>query len=129
MGQAYWVNADVMNVRAADSPEWVVTAAEVSLFVRMGCDHSQLGGYGTCFRGTHDARQTDLAALREERSHRAYREVVDGEDIAVRVAMLGAQLIGVTVNRYTPGPARSPSCPRPRSPPTWRIPRHILLDA
>ncbi|WP_103343224.1 TetR/AcrR family transcriptional regulator [Amycolatopsis sp. CA-126428] len=43
---------------------------------------------------------TKLYSAMEESSIRAYREVLDGEDVAARVSMLGAQLIGVTVNRY-----------------------------
>lgn len=41
-----------------------------------------------------------LYAAMETSSIQAYCEVIDGEDAAARVAMLGAQLIGVTVNRY-----------------------------
>jgi AcrR family transcriptional regulator len=41
-----------------------------------------------------------LYGAMEAASIRAYREVVQGPDVAARVAMLGAQLIGVTVNRY-----------------------------
>ncbi|WP_103355759.1 TetR family transcriptional regulator [Amycolatopsis sp. CA-128772] len=41
-----------------------------------------------------------LYAAMEASSIRAYGEVLEGEDVAARVALLGAQLIGVTVNRY-----------------------------
>ena len=41
-----------------------------------------------------------LYAAMEASSIRAYREVLPGDDVPARVAMLGAQLIGVTVNRY-----------------------------
>jgi AcrR family transcriptional regulator len=71
-----------------------------------------------------------LYSAMEESSIRAYRKVVDGDDIAVRVAMLGAQLIGVTVNRYI---ARTgPLAELPAAALTdhlARVLRHILLDA
>jgi AcrR family transcriptional regulator len=41
-----------------------------------------------------------LYAAMEENSIQAYGKVLDGPDLALRVAMLGAQLIGVTFNRY-----------------------------
>lgn len=70
-----------------------------------------------------------LYAAMEAGSIRAYREVLDGPDVPARVAMLGAQLIGVTVNRYI---ARSgPLAELPASELTEqlaRVLRHILFD-
>jgi AcrR family transcriptional regulator len=69
-----------------------------------------------------------LYAAMEANSIRAYREVIDGEDAAARVAMRGAQLIGVTVNRYIAqtGPLAEMSVPV-LTEHLARVLRHILF--
>lgn len=43
---------------------------------------------------------TALYAEMQRRSLRAYREVLDGDDVDVRVDLMAAQLVGVAFNRY-----------------------------
>ncbi|WP_306211681.1 TetR/AcrR family transcriptional regulator [Actinoplanes sp. RD1] len=50
--------------------------------------------------GTDQQAAATLLEAMARNSIEAYRKLMDGDDIEARVAMLGAQLIGVTVNRY-----------------------------
>jgi AcrR family transcriptional regulator len=70
-----------------------------------------------------------LYAAMEASSIRAYREVLHDQDAAARVAMLGAQLIGVTVNRYIArtGPLAQMSAPALTAH-LARVLRQILFD-
>src|SRR4051812_29275896 len=70
-----------------------------------------------------------LYSAMEAGSIRAYREVIDGPDVAARVAMLGAQLIGVTVNRYIARTGPLAEMPAPAlTAHLARVLRHILFD-
>jgi AcrR family transcriptional regulator len=70
-----------------------------------------------------------LYAAMEANSIRAYRDVIgDDADVAARVSLLGAQLIGVTVNRYIArtGPLSAMS-PDALTDHLTRVLRHILF--
>jgi AcrR family transcriptional regulator len=70
-----------------------------------------------------------LYGAMEASSIRAYREVIEGPDVAARVAMLGAQLIGVTVNRYLARTGPLAEMPVPvLTEHLARVLRHILFD-
>ena len=73
------------------------------------------------------AAATLLAAM-SENSIQVYQEVLEGDDVPVRVAMLGAHLIGVTFNRYIArsGPLAELTAPE-LTEQLARVLRHILL--
>ncbi|MFG2078524.1 TetR/AcrR family transcriptional regulator [Nonomuraea maritima] len=49
---------------------------------------------------SNERAATALYAEMQRRSLRAYREVLDGDDVDVRVDLMAAQLVGVAFNRY-----------------------------
>jgi hypothetical protein len=49
---------------------------------------------------TNETAAADLYTAMQAHSESAYREVLTGEDMDIRVGMLAAQLIGVTFTRY-----------------------------
>ena len=71
-----------------------------------------------------------LLAAMGENSAKAYGEVMDGDDVPVRVAMLGAQLVGVTFNRYIArtGPLAEMT-PEDLTEHLGRVLRHILFSS
>lgn len=74
------------------------------------------------------AAATTLYAAMEESSVRAYAEVLDGPDVPIRVALLGAQLVGVTYNRYIARTGALAALPAPAlTDHLTRVLRHILF--
>ena len=70
-----------------------------------------------------------LYAAMEENSIREYGKILGGDDMPARVAMLGAQLIGVTFNRYVARTGPLAEMPPPAlADHLARVLRHILFD-
>jgi hypothetical protein len=72
---------------------------------------------------------TNLYTAMQEHSAAAYQAVLTGDDVDNRVALLAAQLIGVTFNRYIVKAGRPASMSAEQvATDLARILRHILFD-